>query len=264
MDNFMHRIGLHGTAIVPAILGYGCNVPAVMATRMLTSRRDRFIAAVIATFTPCSARMTVIFGLVAFYAGPFWALGIYLLNILVIAFSGKLLSTILPENTPGMILEIPAFHSPKLTIVLRKTWLRMREFVIVAWPLLIAGSVFLSLGEFFRWDAQINRILSPLMSLLGLPNSVGTTLIFGVLRKELSLLMLFQALGTSNVTSVLSIGQIMVFTLFVTFYIPCVATIAVLFKEVGWKLTTAAIAYSLIAATLIALAARFFFAFIPP
>ncbi len=263
MDNFMHRIGLHGTAIVPAILGYGCNVPAVMATRILTSRRDRFIAALIATFTPCSARMTVIFGLVAFYAGPFWALGIYLLNALVIALSGKVLSAIMPENTPGMILEIPAFHTPKLHIVLRKTWLRMREFVVVAWPLLIVGSVFLSLGEYFHWDAQLNRVLSPLMSLLGLPDAVGTTLIFGVLRKELSLLMLFQALGTSNVASVLSIGQIMVFTLFVTFYIPCVATIAVLLKEVGWKMTMAAIVYSLLAATLISLAARLFFAFVP-
>ena len=70
MDSLMHRIGLHGVAIVPAILGYGCNVPAVMATRILTSARDRFIAAVISTLVPCSARMTVIFGLVAFYLGP--------------------------------------------------------------------------------------------------------------------------------------------------------------------------------------------------
>jgi ferrous iron transport protein B len=263
MDNFMHKIGLHGTAIVPAILGYGCNVPAVMATRMLSSRRDRFIAALIATFTPCSARMTVIFGLVAFYAGPFWALGIYVLNILVIAFSGKLLSAILPESTPGMILEIPGFHTPKPSIVLRKTWLRMREFVVVAWPLLIAGSMFLSLGEYYHWDAIINRFLSPLMSLLGLPASVGTTLIFGILRKELSLLMLFQAIGTSHVTAVLTISQIMVFTLFVTFYIPCVATIAVLFKEVGWKLTFATIVYNLVLATMIALFARFFFALFP-
>jgi ferrous iron transport protein B len=263
MDNFMHRIGLHGTAIVPAILGYGCNVPAVMATRILTSRRDRFIAALIATLTPCSARMTVIFGLVAFYAGPLWALSIYILNAAVIALSGKVLSTIMQENTPGMILEIPAFHTPKLEIVLRKTWLRMREFVVVAWPLLIAGSMFLSLGEYFRWDTQLNRALSPLMSLLGLPNSVGTTLIFGVLRKELSLLMLFQALGTSNVAAVLSVGQIMVFTLFVTFYVPCVATIAVLFKEVGWKMTMAVIVYCLLAATLISMAARLFFALVP-
>jgi len=263
MDNFMHRIGLHGTAIVPAILGYGCNVPAVMATRMLSSRRDRFIAAVIATFTPCSARMTVIFGLVAFYAGPHWALFIYGLNILVIAITGRVLSAIMPEPTPGMILEVPAFHLPKPTIVLRKTWLRMREFVVVAWPLLIAGSVILSVGEYLQWDHLVNSILNPFMSILGLPSAVGTTLIFGILRKELSLLMLFQALGTSNVTAVLTIPQIMVFTLFVTFYIPCVATIAVLLKEIGWKLTLAAIGYTLVLSTAIALAARFLFALFP-
>jgi ferrous iron transport protein B len=263
MDTFMHRIGLHGTAIVPAILGYGCNVPAVMATRILSSRRDRFIAAVIATFTPCSARMTVIFGLVAFYAGPLWALFIYGLNILVIALTGKILSAMMPEATPGMILEVPVFHLPKISIILRKTWLRMREFVVVAWPLLIAGSVILSVGEYLHWDDLVNRALHPFMSVLGLPSSVGTTLIFGVLRKELSLLMLFQALGTSNVTDVLTIPQIMVFTLFVTFYIPCVATIAVLLKEIGWKLTLAAIGYTLVLATAIALAARFLFSVFP-
>jgi ferrous iron transport protein B len=260
MDNFMHHIGLHGIAIVPDILGYGCNVPAVMATRILSSRRDRFIAAMIATFTPCSARMTVIFGLVAFYAGPFWAMSIYALNILVIALTGKVLAAIMPETTPGMIFEVPAFHMPKLEIVLRKTWLRMREFVVVAWPMLIAGSIVLSLGEYLHWDVIVNGALQPFMALLGLPAVVGTTLVFGILRKELSLLMLFQAIGTSNVTAVLSTAQIMVFTLFVTFYIPCVATVAVLFKEIGWKLTAAAIFYTLLTATIIAVLARFFFA----
>lgn len=71
MDSFMHRIGLHGTSIVPAVLGYGCNVPAVMATRILPSRRDKIIAAVISSMIPCSARSVVIFGLVAYYLGPF-------------------------------------------------------------------------------------------------------------------------------------------------------------------------------------------------
>ncbi len=256
MDAFMHRMGLHGIAIVPAILGYGCNVPAVMATRILTSPRDRFIASVIATLIPCSARMTVIFGLVAFYIGPLWALMIYALNILVIAFSGKILSSIMPESSPGMILEVPPYHLPKLEIIFRKTWLRLREFIVVAWPLLIAGSLLLSMGTYYRWDAAINRLLTPLISLLGLPEVVGTTLIFGVLRKELSMIMLFQALGTSHVISVMSMSQIVVFTLFVTFYIPCVATMAALFREVGWKLALSVAAYSLAAATVIGLIGR--------
>ena len=256
MDSLMHRIGLHGVAIVPAILGYGCNVPAVMATRILTSARDRFIAAVISTLVPCSARMTVIFGLVAFYLGPFWAMLIYALNIVVVACSGKLLSTIMPESSPGLILEVPPYHLPKAQVVLSKTWLRLREFIVVAWPVLIAGSVLLSLAEHYHWDTAVNHALAPFTTLLGLPEVVGTTLIFGILRKELSMIMLMQALGTPNVLSVMTASQIVVFTLFVTFYIPCVATLAALVKETGWKLTAAVTAYSLLAATLIALAGR--------
>ena len=256
MDSLMHRIGLHGIAIVPAILGYGCNVPAVMATRILTSSRDRFIAAVISTLVPCSARMTVIFGLVAFYLGPFWALVIYALNILVVAGSGKLLSTIMPESAPGLILEVPPYHLPKCRVVLSKTWLRLREFIVVAWPVLIAGSVLLSLAEHYHWDTAVNHTLAPFTSLLGLPEVVGTTLIFGILRKELSMIMLIQALGTPNILSVMTASQIVVFTLFVTFYIPCVATLAALVKETGWKLTAAVATYSLLVATLIALAGR--------
>jgi ferrous iron transport protein B len=83
----------------------------------------------------------------------------------------------------------------------------------------------------------INNLFSPLTSLLGLPLVVGTTLIFGVLRKELSMLMLIQALGTVNVVSVMSTTQIMTFTIFIIFYIPCVATIAVLWREIGSKRT---------------------------
>ena len=88
MDAAMHRLGLHGTATLPVLVGYGCSVPAVMATRILSSRRDRFIAAFLAVLVPCSARMTVIFALVGFYLGANYALGIYVLNIIVVALSG--------------------------------------------------------------------------------------------------------------------------------------------------------------------------------
>ena len=85
----MHRIGLHGKAIVPFILGYGCNVPAIMSTRIMEEKRDRILAAALATLVPCAARLSVVFGLVAFYLGPTLALLIYLYNIVVIAFTAK-------------------------------------------------------------------------------------------------------------------------------------------------------------------------------
>ncbi len=259
LDAFLHKIGLHGKAIIPFILGYGCTVPAIMATRILESERDRFIASVLTTMIPCAARMTIIFALVAFYISPQAALAIYILNIIVIIISGKILSRLLPEITPGMILEIPAYHIPSIKVALAKTWLRMKEFIFVAWPLLIVGSTILSLLKYYKTDILINNLFSPLTSLLGLPLVVGTTLIFGVLRKELSMLMLIQAIGTSNVAAVMSVTQIMTFTIFVIFYVPCVATIAVLWKEIGSKRTLFAVGFTFILAVILATITRFIY-----
>jgi ferrous iron transport protein B len=151
---------------------------------------------------------------------------------------------------------VPAFRVPAPKVVMMKTWWRLREFVMVALPLLVAGSAILSLIEFYGWQQFINAALSPLTALLGLPRAVGLTLIFGVLRKELSLLMLMQALGTTHVASVMSVAQILIFTLFVTFYLPCMATLASMFRELGWRLTAAAASALLVLAVGISLAAR--------
>ena len=256
MDALMHRLGLHGTATLPVLLGYGCSVPAVMATRILSSRRDRFIAAFLSVLVPCSARMTVILALVGVYLGASYALGIYVLNLLVVVLAGHILALIWPEISPGMLMEVPAFRLPAPKVVMMKTWWRLREFVLVAFPLLVAGSAILSLIEFYGWQQIINVALSPLTALLGLPRAVGLTLIFGVLRKELSLLMLMQALGTTHVASAMSVAQILIFTLFVTFYLPCMATLASMFRELGWRLTTAASIALLLLAMGISLAAR--------
>jgi ferrous iron transport protein B len=260
MDAFMHRIGLHGKSVLPFVLGYGCSVPAIMATRILETPRDRFITAFLATMVPCAARTTIIYALVAYYLGPWAALFVYVLNIFVIALTGKVLTHFIPEVTPGLILEVPSFKMPSVRVVLAKTWLRTKEFVFVAWPLLILSSVLLSYLEYIKGDRVINNILSPLTYILGLPDAVGTTLIFGILRKELSLLMLFQALGTIDVSSVMSHEQILVFTLFVLFYVPCVATIAVLWKEFGWRKMTVISLATLMIALVIAVAARGFLA----
>jgi ferrous iron transport protein B len=257
MDSFMHRIGLHGKSIFPLILGYGCNVPAIMATRILESQRDRFIVSVLASLVPCAARTTIIFALVAFFISPNAALAIYVANIVVIALAGRILSMILPEVTPGMILEIPVYHLPSIRATLAKSWYRIREFIVIAWPMLIVGSVILGLMQFWGMDRFINTMLWPLTYLLGLPDAVGMTLIFGVLRKELSMIMLIQAIGTPHVLTVMSKIQVLVFTVFVVFYIPCLATIAVLWREIGSKRALLTVLFTLILATGLALAARF-------
>jgi ferrous iron transport protein B len=258
MDVFMHRIGLHGKSIIPFILGYGCSVPAVMATRILEFPQHRFIVSILTTMIPCAARITIIFALVAFLISPNAALAIFALNLLVVAVSGKILTTLYPQANLGLILEIPAYQLPPLKNTLKKSWYRIREFIVIAWPILIAGSALLALMEYGGMEGYINWVISPLTYLLGLPFSVGITLIFGLLRKELSMIMLTQALGTTQVLTLMTKTQVMVFTVFVTFYIPCLATIAALWREIGRKGAGLAILFTSSVAIILALLTRIF------
>lgn len=236
LDAFMHRIGLHGKSVSPFILGFGCNVPAIVSTRILESHRDRVLTAVLIPFIPCSARTTIVLALVAFYLGPLWAMGFYGANILVVAVVGWIISRFLKEPSPGLILEIPSLKAPRLSSVLRKTWLQVHAFIKFAWPILIGGSLVLSLLSFVRADRWINDILAPLVVKgLGLPHDLGVTLVFGFLRKELSLIMMLQALGVDyhDLMTVISREQLVVFTVFISFFIPCLSTFAILWKEIG-------------------------------
>lgn len=235
MDSLMHKLGLHGKSIVPFILGFGCNVPAIMSTRILEDKRERLISAALSTLVPCAARLSVVFGLVAFYLGPLLALGIYLFNLFVIALTAKILSRLVPETSPGLILEMPVYRVPTLRTVFNKAWWRIREFIVEAWPLLIVGSITLAVMNYLNIAIYLNALIWPLSWLLGLPKEVGVPLIFGVLRKELSLVMLGQALGSMEFSEVLTPVQMITYAVFVVFYIPCLATMVVIRKELGTK-----------------------------
>jgi len=253
LDAFMHRIGLHGKSVSPFILGFGCNVPAIVSTRSLESRRDRVLTSILIPFIPCSARTTIVLALVAFYLGPLWAAGFYAANILVVALVGRIVSRFVREPSPGLILEIPSLKAPRPGTMLRKTWLQVLSFIRFAWPLLVGGSLALSLLVHFRADRWINDILAPLVVRgLGLPHELGVTLVFGFLRKELSLIMMLQALGvdSTNLLSVISREQIVVFTVFISFFIPCLSTFVMLWKETGkkWALVSAGLSIAVAAA----------------
>ncbi|MFZ2087237.1 MAG: ferrous iron transport protein B [Desulfobaccales bacterium] len=258
MDNLMHRLGLHGKSIIPFILGYGCSVPAVMATRIMESPRDRIVVAMLATLIPCSARSVLIFALVAYAIGPIYALGVYFFNLVVIALLGRISTLILPEVSPGLLMEIPEYRRPTWRNVLLKSWYSLKDFIVVAWPILIAGSVLLSLLKYYGLDTFINLALVPLTALLDLPEAVGTTLIFGIMRKELALVMLNEALGTTQVQTVLSQTQLLTFTIFMLFYIPCASTIAALSREIGWRGAAAAVVASLALALVLGILTRMF------
>ncbi|GAB6182287.1 ferrous iron transport protein B [Thermodesulfovibrio hydrogeniphilus] len=260
MDSIMHKIGLHGKSVLPLIVSYGCNVPGVMASRILESPRDRFITATVSVFIPCAARTTIIFGIVGAYIGGFAVAGIFLFNLFVVMILGAVLTKFIPEVTPGLIMEIPPLRIPTFKNVYMKTWLRLKDFIVVAWPLLIISSISLSLLEYFKIDEILNQILKPIVSwILGLPEQTGITLLFGILRKELSMIMLFQALHTTDLITVMTKVQLIVFTIFTVFYMPCVGTMGALIRELGIRKTIFVTLLTIAMASVLALLARFLF-----
>jgi ferrous iron transport protein B len=241
-DRIMHRFGLHGRAAIPLIAAAGCNVPAIMGTRVLTTMRERIIASVLITFTPCSARTADIRGSVSLYAGWQWALFVYAVILVVGLTAGVLLNKMLPGEPTGLIMEVFPLRRPQPRLVIRKTWFRFREFLRAAAPIIVIGS--LVLGGVYEsglvW--HLTRPLSPIIQgWLGLPAVAGLTLLFAVLRKELALQLLVAfalvAYGASahNLLSFMTPHQLVVYAIVNSLYVPCVATIAMLGREFGWR-----------------------------
>jgi ferrous iron transport protein B len=236
MDNIMHKIGLHGKAFIPMLLGYGCNVPGCLGCKIMETKREGLLAAFVTTLVPCAARTVIILGLVGRFVGIQWALMLYVLDLFVIFVLGRLAFRVLPGEPSALIMEMSSYRVPHIRTVLKETWFRLVEFIKIAFPLIIVGSLAIKAVEVAGWLNSIANLLSPVTVVwLGLPVITGITLIFGVLRKELTLIMLATLLGTTNFALVLTPVQMIVFTLVAMFYIPCIATISALVKEFGWK-----------------------------
>lgn len=236
MDNVMHKIGLHGKAFIPVLLGYGCNVPACVGCRILETDRERFIAGFVVVLVPCAATSVVILGLVGRYVGLPAAFALYLVNLALILVLGRLAFKALPGEPVGLIMEMPPYRVPSLKAVAKKSWARTKDFVIGAFPLIVVGSISLQLLMSTGLIWPIVESTAPFMKdWLGLPSVATIPLIFGVLRKELTLILLAELAGTMSFDQVLSPVQMIVFSLVAMIYVPCIATIAVLGREFGWK-----------------------------
>lgn len=247
-DRVMHRLGLHGRAIIPLISAVGCNVPAVMGTRVLSMRRERIIACSLIVLVPCSARVAVIMGGVSRYAGVVPALVLLALLFGLVLAAGLFLNRVMPGESTGLVMEMFPFRRPSLINVLKKTWMRLKDFLFIAAPFIVAGSFLLGLLYESGWIIRLTTPLRPVAEWwLGIPAVALLALIFAFLRKELALALLLvlaaQAIpGISESSSLLdfmSRGQIFVFALVCAVYIPCVATFAVLWKELGARSTLA-------------------------
>lgn len=236
MDRPCHVLGLHGKACMPFLLAFGCNVPACVGCRILETKRDRLIAIILSTLVPCSARTAVILGLVGVFVGMQWAIILFAIDFALILIIGKLLNRFLPGGSVGIIMEMPPYRTPSLQVVVKQTWGRFKAFLIIALPLIVVGSVIIEFMRISDILPIVSTLLDPITVVwLGLPSFTGILLIFGILRKEATLVLLATVAGTMDISSVMSPVQMVVFALVTLLYIPCIATIAALIREIGWK-----------------------------
>ncbi|HXW99008.1 MAG TPA: ferrous iron transport protein B [Methanomicrobiales archaeon] len=236
LDRGMHKLGLHGKAIIPLILGYGCNVPACFACRIMESPKQKLLAAFLVTLIPCTARTVVILGLVGKFVGIGWALGLYAFDIGLIILAGRIAFRAVPGESVGLIMEMPDYHVPSASVVAKQTWARTRSLVAFVFPAYIVGSAAVQAFYALGLLDPVNAALSPVTVLwLGLPAVVGITLIFGVVRKELTILTLAVIFGTTNFGAILSPVQLVVLAIVSMIYIPCISVIIALAKEFGWR-----------------------------
>lgn len=228
MDNLMHRIGLHGFAVIPMILGLGCNVPGALATRLLEERREKFIVATLmAIAVPCMAQIAMIVGLVGARGGQF--LGIVFATLfLVLVVKGLLLNKFLKGKSPEILIEIPPYRIPQFLAVIKKLSMRVLSFLKEALPYVLVGILFVNILHALKIIDFLAGLFSPILqNIWGLPKEAISALIVGFLRKDVAIGML----GPLNLTT----KQLVIGCTILAIYFPCVATFTVLLKELGVK-----------------------------
>jgi len=236
LDRGMHKLGLHGKAIIPLILGYGCNVPAIYSCRIMETPKQKTLAAFLVTLVPCTARTVVILGLVAAFVNIWWALALYAFDILLILVVGRIAFKAVPGESVGLIMEMPDYHVPSISVVLKQTWTRTKSLIWIVFPAYIIGSALIQAFYAAGLLDPVNALLAPVTVLwLGLPAVIGITLIFGIVRKELTILTLAVIFHTTNFGTIMSPVQLIVLALVSMLYIPCISVILVLASEFGWR-----------------------------
>ena len=222
----MHRLGLHGYAIIPTLLGFGCNVPAVLATRILESKRERFIAATLISIAiPCAALQAMIIGLVGEQGGQYVAI-VYGTLFVVWIILGIILNRVVKGFSPELLIEIPPYRLPSWRAVLQKLWMRVYGFLVEAIPIILGAVLVINILYILRvFDAIANFTAPVVTGLLGLPKEAVTAIVIGFLRKDVALGML-APLG-------LTAEQLVVGSVVLAMFFPCIATFVILLRELG-------------------------------
>ena len=228
VDTGLHRLGLHGSAIVPTILGLGCNVPGALATRVLETKKQRFIAATLmAIAVPCMAQSAMIFGVLGKF-GIKWIIIVYGVLFLLYICIGLVLKRIVGGESPELLLEVPPYRMPLPSALLKKTGMRVRGFLAEAVPFVLLGVFIVNILYISGAIQFLSDLFAPILTtLLGLPEGAIAALIMGFLRKDIAIGML---LPLGMTAEQLTIASVILCT-----YFPCIATFVVLLRELGLK-----------------------------
>ncbi len=226
LDNLLHRLGLHGYTIIPILLGFGCNVPGILSTRILESKRERFIASTLISIgVPCVALQAMIFGLLGKFGG-FYVGGVYLVLFAIGLILGIILNRTLKGYSPELLVEIPPYRFPPLSILLKKLFFRIKGFLVEALPIVLLGVLLVNVLLFFRLFDFVTGIFAPIIKgLFGLPKEAVIALVIGFLRKDVAVGMLL--------TYSLTAKQLFIAAVLLAISFPCIATFIILLKELG-------------------------------
>jgi ferrous iron transport protein B len=225
-DNIMHRLGMHGMSIIPMILGLGCNVPAALSTRIMDTKRERFISAtLLAIAVPCMAQIAMIVGLIGKHgAAGLWIVFVTLFVVWIVL--GVILNKVMSGESTEMFLEIPPYRFPYLPGLVKKIWMRIIWFIREGVPWIMVGIFIANILQTFGIIGIIAKIAQPVIcNILGLPVDATGALLIGFLRKDVAVGML-APLG-------LTLHQLIVASVVLTMYFPCAATFSILLKELG-------------------------------
>ena len=228
VDVLMHRLGLHGLGIIPMMLGIGCNVPGALSTRVLETRRERFIAATLmAIAVPCMAQIAMIAGLIGKY-GVRGLGSVFMILFIVWLGLGILLNKIVKGESPEIFTEIPPYRAPYLKTTGKKVWMRVKWFLKEALPFVLLGVFIVNILYTVGVIPFMGKFTAPIVTgVFGLPKETVGALIVGFLRKDVAVGML-APLG-------LNLKQLIIACVVLSMYFPCVATFTTMAKELGIK-----------------------------
>jgi ferrous iron transport protein B len=240
VDGLFRRMGLNGKAVLPMVLGLGCDTMATLTTRILETRKERMIVILLlALGVPCSAQLTVVLALLGpLHPAAFvlWALVILSVIILI----GRLASAVIPGRSSDFVLELPPLRLPRLGNIAVKTLGRIEWYLKEAVPLFVLGTLILFTADRLHLLGHLQRLGEPVVSgLLGLPPEAAGAFVVGFLRRDFGAAGLYALARAGRLDSV----QALVAAVTITLFIPCIANFFMIVKERGWRTATAVAAF---------------------